>query len=125
MRAARLVATAQFEIPLFSKRLGLSQKKFTLVPNGGDLPNIPKEEREAVDEGLIVSVGRLERYKGHHRVIAALPEILARRPDVRLWIAGNGPYESHLWDIAHKLGVSQHVEIRAVPATQREQMAKE
>jgi glycosyltransferase involved in cell wall biosynthesis len=125
IRAARLVAIAQFEIPLLSKRLRLSQKQFAFIPNGADLPNIPREEREPVDENLIVSIGRLERYKGHHRVIAALPNILAQRPDVRLWIAGEGSYESKLWELAHKLGVAHRVDIRAVPATERDRMARE
>ena len=124
-RAARLVAIAQFEIPLFSSRLGLPQNKFALIPSGANLPNIPKENRETVDENLIVSVGRLERYKGHQRVIAALPEILSRRPDARLWIAGEGPYESQLRDLAHNLGVNHRVDIHAVPGTERERMARE
>lgn len=124
-RAARLVAIAHFEIPLFSKRLGLPENKFSLIPNGSDLPIIPREERETVDENLIVSIGRLERYKGHQRIIAALPEILARRPNVRLWIAGEGPYKAQLWDLAHKLGVNHRVDIHAVPATERGRLARE
>jgi len=42
---------------------------------------------------LIVSGGRLERYKGHHRAIAALPELIRRVPDARLYVVGTGPYE--------------------------------
>lgn len=124
-RAARLVAIAQFEVTLFSERLRLSQERFALIPNGADLPYVPEEEREAVDENLIVSIGRLERYKGHQRVIAALPQILAERPDVRLWIAGEGPYEAQLWDLARKLGVDQRVDIHAIPAMERGRMARE
>jgi glycogen synthase len=124
-RADRLVAIAEFEIPLFSKRLSVPESKFALIPNGADLPNIPWKTREAVDENLIVSIGRLERYKGHQRVIAAMPEILAHRPDVRLWIAGVGPYESELWALAHKLGVQDRIQIYGIPATERERMARE
>jgi glycosyltransferase involved in cell wall biosynthesis len=96
-----------------------------LIPNGADLPIIPREDRETVDENLIVSIGRLEKYKGHHRVIAALPEILERRPNVRLWIAGEGPYKSHLMDLAYRLGVKERVDIHAVPAAQRERLARD
>lgn len=124
-RAARLVAIAQFEIPLLSRRLKLSQEQFVLIPNGADLPKVTPEQTGTVDEGLIVSIGRLERYKGHQRVIAALPHILAQRPDVRLWIAGEGPYEGELWKLAHKLGVADRVDIHAVPATERGRMARE
>ena len=124
-RADRLVAVSQFEIPLLSRRLKLLEERFALIPNGADLPNIAPEQTEAVDESLIVSIGRLERYKGHQRIIAALPNILSQRPDVRLWIAGEGPYESDLRKLAHKLGVADRVDIHAVPATERERMARE
>lgn len=125
IRAARLVAIAQFEVSFYSKRLKLPQEKFAFIPNGGDLPNIPGGETNPVDKNLIVSIGRLERYKGHHRVIAAMPEILARRPDARLWIAGEGPYEANLWALARKLKVTHRVDIHAIPATERERMARE
>ena len=70
-----------------------------------------------------MSVGRLERYKGHQHVLRAMPEILARRPDARLWIAGEGPYEPTLRRLAERLGVSARVEIRAVPMRDRAGMA--
>ena len=124
-RADRLVAIAEFEVSSFGKRLRLPQEQFVFIPNGGDLPNVTDMAPVSVDEGLIVSIGRLERYKGHHRAIAALPGILAQRPDVRLWIAGAGPYESKLWDLARELGVAHRVNIYAVPATERERMARE
>jgi glycogen synthase len=124
-RADRLIAIASFEIPLFSKRLRLPQKQFALIPNGGDLPNITEAEPVQVDEDLIVSVGRLEQYKGHQRAIMALPEILRQRPNARLWIAGTGPYESELRGLARKLGVADRVDIHAIPAAERARMARE
>jgi glycosyltransferase involved in cell wall biosynthesis len=74
-------------------------------------------------EPVIASVGRLERSKGHHRLIEALPEILRRRPDARVWIAGSGPYEQALRRRARELGVAHRVEIRTVPADKRVAMA--
>ena len=78
-------------------------------------------EAELDDAGgsLILSVGRLERYKGHQRILAALPAILARRPDVRLRILGEGPYEPALRRLARQLGVTGQVEIGAIPPQQR------
>jgi glycosyltransferase involved in cell wall biosynthesis len=124
-RAARLIALAEFELTLFGDRLGIPRSHFAMIPNGSDLP-IPKQVTPRPDQGpLIASVGRLERYKGHHRVLAAMPMILKREPGARLWIAGSGPFESALRRQAQKLGVSDHVEIRAIPATDRETMADE
>jgi glycosyltransferase involved in cell wall biosynthesis len=126
-RANKLIAISDFEIPLFSERLKLPETQFTLIPNGADLPNVNSMEGESaqVEAGLIVSIGRLEQYKGHQRVIAALPKILEQRPDAHLWIAGAGPYESELRKLANQLGVADRVDIHAVPAADRQRMAQE
>src|SRR5512133_601095 len=86
-RAEKLIAVAQFEIPLFSKELFLPRERFALVPNGAELPKVERID-PSKKEMLIASVGRLERYKGHQRVIAAMPYVLQRKPNARLWIAG-------------------------------------
>jgi glycogen synthase len=130
VRAARLVAVARFEIEIYGKRLGLPESRFSYIPNGSDLPQVTplplsKPETENKSGLLIVSVGRLERYKGHQRIIAALPGLLKVRPDARLWIAGSGPYEAALLKQAQKLGVAGRVEIRAIPAQDRAAMARE
>jgi glycosyltransferase involved in cell wall biosynthesis len=71
----------------------------------------------------IVSMGRLERFKGHHRIIEALPHILVQRPEAQLFIAGAGPYEGALWELARKLGVADSVTIEFVPMSERERLA--
>jgi glycosyltransferase involved in cell wall biosynthesis len=124
-RAERLVAVAEFEIAYFASRLGISEDKFVLIPNGADLPSVPDAPLSGKNGTTIASVGRLERYKGHHRILAALPHILRRRPDTRLWIAGTGPYAGELRRQAEQLGVVEQVEIRAVPPGERERMARE
>jgi glycosyltransferase involved in cell wall biosynthesis len=123
--ADRLIAISDFEIPFFSSRLRLPKKQFALIPNGGDLPTPSHDEPILEEAGLIVSIGRLEQYKGHQRVIAALPHLLKQRPDAHLWIAGAGPYEEKLWQLARQLGVSDRVAIHAIPASDREGMARE
>lgn len=125
-RARKLIAVARFEIGYYGQRLNLPAERFAYIPNGADLPKVGRVESSAAGEGtLIASVGRLERYKGHHRIISALPKILEQQPDVRLWIAGSGSYEDELRRLAIKTGVAEHVEIRAIPATERERMATE
>lgn len=121
-RAARLVAIARFEIGLYGQRLGLGAERFALIPNGADLPAV---QAGAAPEGrdLVLSIGRLERYKGHHRVIAALPILLRERPTVCLRVVGAGPEEARLRDLTRRLGVAERVEIGPVPPTDRRAMA--
>lgn len=122
-RAARLIGVSRFEAELFRKHLNLSPELFTVIPNGSNLPEIGAERPGSVDEALILSVGRLEKYKGHHRVIAALPHLLEQRPDVRLRIVGMGPYRDALQRLAEEYGVADKVQIGPVPATDRRGMA--
>jgi glycosyltransferase involved in cell wall biosynthesis len=123
-RAARLVAIARFEIALYGQRLRLPAERFVLIPNGADLPTISESSAAPTDERLIVSIGRLEQYKGHQRLIAALPHVLQRCPDVRLRIVGSGPYEAELRRLADQLGVADRVEIGGIPPTERHAMAE-
>ena len=122
-RAARLIAVSAFEAAFFSKQLRLPAERFVVIPNGSDLPPPSHGLPAAVREPLILSIGRLERYKGHHRVIAALPSVLRLRPEARLIIVGAGPYEPQLRQLAQELGVGDRVEIRELPANDRLGMA--
>ena len=126
-RAARLIAVSRFEARLFGERLRLPEGRFATIRNGAGLPQptSPAPTRVAgAPDPLIVSVGRLERYKGHQRVIAALPQVRAQYPGARLLILGGGPYEHDLRDLAEGLGVADSVEIRMIPPGQRQEMAE-
>jgi glycosyltransferase involved in cell wall biosynthesis len=125
-RATRLVALAEFEIDVYSRRLRLPRDRFVLIPNGSDLPVATELSQSRADDGpRIASIGRLERYKGHQHVLAAFPEILRAQPRARLWIAGSGPYEHELAALAERLGVASKTEIRAIPPEDRSLMAGE
>jgi glycosyltransferase involved in cell wall biosynthesis len=115
-RAARLVAVARFEIEDYGKALDLPPEKFALIPNGTDV-SFGDGAVVASDPAtpVLATIGRLERYKGHHRVLAAFPLVLEREPDARLLIVGKGPYEEELRRQAEDLGVSDRVEITSIP----------
>lgn len=122
-RAERLVGVSRFEAKSFRKRLRLPGKLFTVIPNGSNLPDLGPEAVTDPDQNLILSVGRLESYKGHHRIIAAMPHLLEARPDLRLRILGTGPYEKTLNRLAEEFGVADKVQIGAIAATDRQGMA--
>jgi glycosyltransferase involved in cell wall biosynthesis len=124
-RAERLIGPSKWEVEFFQKHLCLPREQFVVIPNGAyHLPTLTDSARGETKHGIrIVSVGRLERYKGHQHVIAALPKVQEQIPDVQLRIVGVGPYESALQKLACKLGVAERVDIRAVPPGDREGMA--
>jgi glycosyltransferase involved in cell wall biosynthesis len=129
-RAAALVATAQFEIDEYAEQLRIPPERFVLIPNGFDLPPPAAVDAAAGEPSaptgkpLIASIGRLERYKGHQHVIAAMPHVLAAEPGARLWIAGSGPYEAELRRLSIDLGVAEAVDISAVALGERAEMAR-
>jgi glycosyltransferase involved in cell wall biosynthesis len=132
-RAARLVALTPAEVDGYVRELGLDRARFAIVPNGVEMPQdakVPAHERElgaASDRrngSLIISIGRLERYKGHHRILRAMPQILARRPDARLWITGSGAFEADLQRLAAALGIGDRVKISSIPGGDRAAMTR-
>lgn len=122
-RAAQLIGVSQFEADFFSNSMGFDRQRFVVVYNGSNLPELTRSADPATYP-LIVSPGRLERYKGHQRVIAALSKVLEKHPDARLRIAGAGPYEDALQTLTHDLGVRDRVDIMSIPPGDREGMAK-
>jgi glycosyltransferase involved in cell wall biosynthesis len=120
-RAARLIGVSEFEADFFSVRMGVPRERFVVIPNGAAMPVASPGVK--VDPHLIVSGGRLECYKGHHRAIAALPELIRRVPDVRLHIVGTGPYEGELRRLVATLGLEKRVTIAGIPGSERQKMA--
>ena len=119
---AALVAVSEFERRRFADILGVPKGSIRLIRNGCDPLPIDPVAPKPDGKPLIVSVGRLERYKGHHRILQALPNILAQAPDARLFVVGSGPYEQDLRDMAANLGVSEHLSIRGFGPEERAEM---
>ncbi|MCL2337063.1 MAG: DUF1957 domain-containing protein, partial [Firmicutes bacterium] len=88
-------------------------EKIRVIPNGvnpDDLRDGP--EGAMVDQlgrKVIVFLGRLVMEKGVHVLISALPEIIQAVGPVTLQVAGRGPYQQELEEIAYNIGVGGHV----------------
>jgi glycosyltransferase involved in cell wall biosynthesis len=121
--ARRLIAVSEFEARHFQQQLRVPRERFVVIPNGAHLPRPLVGQTPAQGGALLLSVGRLERYKGHHRIIAALPMIAQVWPDIRLRIVGSGPYERELRRLAARAGVATRVEIGPIPPSDRRGMA--
>ena len=122
-RAAQLIGVSQFEADFFSRTMGVARDRFEVVPNGGELPAPSQSAPRSASHPLILSIGRLERYKGHQRAVEAMPFLLRRMPGAKLRIVGVGPFEKELRSLVTRLGLDQDVIIAGVPPAQREAMA--
>lgn len=122
-RADHLVAVSRFERGRFAEAAGIDPARFTVIPNGGALPPVPADVVPV--PGRIVSSGRLERYKGHHRAVAALPAVRREVPGAHLVVLGSGEFEGELRRLAERAGVADAVEIRSLPPADRSAMAHE
>jgi teichuronic acid biosynthesis glycosyltransferase TuaC len=91
-----------------------------VVHLGTDLPDLSRPSpRPAGSPPTLVTVGNLIERKRHRDVIAALPELLGRHPDLRYVVVGDGPERGALAEQARRLGVERHVEWRGrLPHTQ-------
>jgi len=58
---------------------------------------------------VLLTVGRLQKRKGHDRTIQALPRLVESFPGLRYVIVGTGEERERLEDLAERLGVADHV----------------
>jgi glycosyltransferase involved in cell wall biosynthesis len=119
--ARRLIAVSDFEADLFRRSLGVAAQRVTVIPSGVDAPTQASGEPVARDPHLLVSVGRLERYKGHDRVIRAFAHVRAGEPRARLRILGSGPDEERLRGLA---GASPAADAIAFDSVPREEVSR-
>ena len=97
---------------------GISQEKVTVIPNAVDIESFePGGEPDSalkVELGLngaevIGFIGSFYAYEGLDLLLAALPLILKRRPEVRLLLVGGGPRDAALKAQAQGLGLADKV----------------
>lgn len=97
--------------------LGATPAMTDIIPMGVDFverfqPNLPTVRGD--DE--ILFVGRLVEKKGVRHLLRAMPGVLSQRPATRLTIAGYGPDQVELKELARELGVDARVTfLGAVP----------
>lgn len=78
----------------------------------GTAPAVLIERHGLAGRSIILTVGRLdprERYKGHDRIIRALPRIRQCRPDACYLVVGGGADQERLAAIARERSVEAHV----------------
>jgi glycosyltransferase involved in cell wall biosynthesis len=122
--AAALVAVCEFERRTFAPALGIPEARIRLIRNGCEPLPVDSSAPAVGGDPLLVSVGRFEEYKGHHRILQAMPEILSSAPDAKLALIGRGPFEDSLREMARELGITDHVMIRGFGPAERGGLGK-
>jgi glycosyltransferase involved in cell wall biosynthesis len=109
-RADLVVCVSNYEADLVRRKLRVSNDKIRVVPNGLDLKEFAGSEKSAKNDGLLLYVGRLEKYKGAQYIIRCLKFL---EPEYHLVVVGDGPYKSDLVRLAEREGVTSRVRILA------------
>lgn len=96
--------------------VGLDPRKTVVIPNAVDGARF--EQVTPADltpfgipagSPVLITIGRLEHQKGVDMLLAAVPEITSRFPDVQFLIVGDGPDRSVLEQQARRLNVTGRV----------------
>jgi L-malate glycosyltransferase len=98
---------------------GMPTERLRVVHDGVDPARIAAGDRNrgrsslgvGPAERLLLSIGSLSETKGHRYLLAALPAILQRYPDVRVALAGEGELRPSLQQQITELGLERAVQL--------------
>jgi glycosyltransferase involved in cell wall biosynthesis len=117
-RADRVIAISQASAEDVVAYLGVPAERIdvTILGHGprrraSPLPKAELRRRFALGDGpIVLTVGTRKPHKNLLRLLAAMPSVLAGRPDATLVLAGNPTaHEDELHQQARRLGVNGHV----------------
>ena len=100
------------------KSIGIN-KEINIVPTGLELERFKihnedhtkqiKEKYSLTNHFNLISLGRLAEEKSLDFIISAMPEIIKRNPDIRLFIIGDGPAKETLTQLTHDLKMDEYI----------------
>lgn len=105
LEADAVIAVSNYEKSLLVRDFKIMDK-VVVIPNGIDLDDFKAIKPEQRTHRSILSVGRIEEYKGVQFIIQALPFL---DKDVHLDVVGGGPYKEKLLKLADELGVANRI----------------
>ncbi len=87
-------------------------KNVEVVPNGIDLNLFSQDLKIKKEKFRIICVSHLKKVKGLGYLIEAMPEVLAKFPQAKLILIGEGPERKNLESQIAKLGLQDRVELK-------------
>ncbi|HEX9798020.1 MAG TPA: glycosyltransferase family 4 protein [Anaerolineales bacterium] len=109
-RRARLVITPSEALEQQVVRWGVPSDRVVRIPNAVVLPGNLTDRAQArqslhIKGRLILSIGRLMRFKNHEAVIESVASLRTSQPDLHLVILGDGPHGPALARLVEQLGM--------------------
>lgn len=105
-KADAVLSNSEYERNFMHHNFGVDLRRITVIPNGVSLNEFKRSEKKKHNGSVIISVGRLEKFKGIDYAIKALPYL---DQNIRLEIIGDGSYYGSLLRLAMRLGVKNRV----------------
>jgi phosphatidyl-myo-inositol dimannoside synthase len=97
---------------------GETPRMMSIIPAGTDIPS--DATPEAIAHPTFLTIARIEeRYKGHDVMVRALPLILAKVPNARWVVIGDGSLRGGLEQLAHSYGVAESIQFLGAVSDQQ------
>lgn len=108
-------AVSQGIIEPFTKETGIPASKISVIPNFINTEEIHKKAAEKIDFKVkdnvynLASMGRLCHQKGFDILLNEFAKVIEKRPDIHLYILGDGPDKEKLLEQCEHLNLSSNV----------------
>lgn len=117
------VYSCSYGLRTFYERSGIVKpKKIKVIQHGFDYPEMEVTERKNNSPQLVI-LGRLIERKGHHFVLACMPELIKKFPDLKLVIVGDGEEEKNLQAMAAELKIDGNIRFEGYRMNVRDYLA--
>ncbi len=101
-----VISVSQFTASRMSEAFEINSNRIRLLPNAIDWREFPSNENR---QDSLLTVSRLDSYKGVDKVLLALPAVLEKFPEIQYHIVGDGPLKDAWRKLAGELGVQDKV----------------
>lgn len=107
-RARKVICVSEYEKALVKRDFAVDDSLISVIPNGINLASIRNAQPFEENDNVILSIGRLDRYKNIDIVIRAMPFL----PEFAFNIIGeSGNYRTELQDLITTLKLTDRVKI--------------
>ena len=88
---------------------GIDVNEFLVPSNKEEILSLKKELLLEENDVILLNIGRLDHQKGQEYLLKALPLVIKSNTNVKLLIAGVGPLEKELKELANNLNIEKKV----------------